>query len=94
MLEHSYALISQLRAVAGRNYISAKNELGCLLNNFILALKVEGYSDKTLSTYHQRIKTFVRFADQNDFPSAVSKIDKTHIRLFLIYVRDRGTPPR
>lgn len=89
VLEHSPALLSQLRAVAGLEHSPARNDLDRLVESFILAVTVEGRSSTTLDTYHQRLTSFADFVVGAGIPTSPASIESSHIRLWLLHLREK-----
>ena len=62
------------------------------VRNYLLACIVEGKSYATIDCYADKLKGFLWYASNYDFPDNIVAITTSHIREFLVYLRD--TPHR
>ncbi|MFC2024575.1 tyrosine-type recombinase/integrase [Chloroflexota bacterium] len=62
------------------------------INEFLLSCKVEGKSYGTIECYSDKLKGFLWYATNYDWPDDVSAITTNHLREFLAYLRE--TPHR
>ena len=62
------------------------------INGFLLSCKVEGKSYGTIECYSDKLKGFLWYATDYDWPDDVSAITTNHPREFLAYLRE--TPHR
>ncbi len=58
------------------------------IDGFLLSCKVEGKANGTLDCYADKLKCFLWYVTNYDWPDDVSKITTQHIREFLAYIRD------
>jgi len=66
------------------------NELSNTLKTYLIACKVEEKSNLTLGTYSDRINALFKFIQDNDIPLRIDSLTTSHIRLFLLSMRERG----
>lgn len=62
------------------------------IDGFLLSCKVEGRSYGTIECYTDKLKGFLWYANNYDWPDNVSEITTNHLRRFLAYLRE--TPHR
>ena len=62
------------------------------IDEFLLSCKVEGKSYGTIECYSDKLKGFLWYATNYDWPDDISAITTTHLREFLAYLRE--TPHR
>ena len=62
------------------------------IDEFLLSCKVEGKSHGTIECYTNKLKGFLWYATNHDWPDDISLITTQHLREFLAYLRD--TPHR
>jgi site-specific recombinase XerD len=69
-------------------------ELGNLIRGFKLSCQTEGKSPKTIEWYISFLLRFLRFLEQNELPTQLDGIEKTHIRRFILYLQQEARTPR
>jgi len=89
VLEHSPALLSQLRAVAGLEHSPARNELDRIIADFLLACLVEGRTHRTVTTYRDRLMSFADFSVRAALPTSPTDIDSSQVRLWLLHLQQK-----
>ena len=62
------------------------------INEFLLSCKVEGKSYGTIECYSDKLKGFLWYATNYDWPDDITAITTNHLREFLAYLRE--TPHR
>ena len=62
------------------------------INEFLLSCKVEGKSYGTIECYGDKLKGFLLYATNYDWPDDIEAITTNHLREFLAYLRE--TPHR
>jgi site-specific recombinase XerD len=62
------------------------------INEFLLSCKVEGKSYGTIECYSDKLKGFLWYATNYDWPNDINAITTNHLREFLAYLRE--TPHR
>ena len=62
------------------------------IDSFLLSCKVEGKSYGTIECYSDKLKGFLWYANNYNWPDDISLITTNHLREFLAYLRD--TPHR
>ncbi len=62
------------------------------INEFLLSCKVEGKSYGTIECYSDKLKGFLWYATNYDWPDDITDITTNHLREFLAYLRE--TPHR
>ena len=62
------------------------------INEFLLSCKVEGKSYGTIECYSDKLKGFLWYATNYDWPNDITAITTNHLREFLAYLRE--TPHR
>ena len=62
------------------------------INEFLLSCKVEGKSYGTIECYSDKLKGFLWYATNYDWPDDITAITTNHLREFLVYLRE--TPHR
>jgi len=62
------------------------------INEFLLSCKVEGKSYGTIECYSDKLKGFLWYATNYDWPDDIAEITTQHLREFLAYLRE--TPHR
>jgi integrase/recombinase XerD len=68
-------------------------ELGNLIQGFKLSCQTEGKSQKTIEWYTSFLLRFLRFLEQSELPTQLDKIEKTHIRQFILYLQQEDRTP-
>jgi len=58
------------------------------IDSFLLSCKVEGRSYGTIECYTDKLKGFLWYATNYDWPDDISAITTQHIREFLAYLRE------
>jgi len=58
------------------------------IDGFLLSCKVEGKSYGTIECYSDKLKGFLWYATNYNWPDDISAITTQHIREFLAYLRD------
>ena len=69
-------------------------ELGKLIQGFQLSCQTEGKSPKTTEWYTSFLQRFHRFLEDNGLPSQITRLEKTHIRKFILYLQQEARTPR
>lgn len=64
-----------------------------LINGFKLSCQVEGKSPKTIEWYTSFLAVLKRFLDQQQLPTHVQHIEKSHIRDFIRYLQTEARTP-
>ena len=59
-----------------------------VINEFLLSCKVEGKSYGTIECYSDKLKDFLWYADNYDWPDDIRVITTQHLREFLAYLRE------
>lgn len=62
------------------------------IDGFLLYCKVEGKSYGTIDCYSDKLKGFLWYATNYDWPDDIAEITTQHLREFLVYLRE--TPHR
>ncbi|MFC2023995.1 tyrosine-type recombinase/integrase [Chloroflexota bacterium] len=62
------------------------------IDEFLLSCKVEGKSYGTIECYSDKLKGFLWYATNYDWPDGIEAITTNHLREFLVYLRE--TPHR
>ena len=62
------------------------------IKDFLLSCKVEGKSYGTIECYSDKLKGFLWYATNHDWPDDIAAITTQHLREFLAYLRE--TPHR
>ena len=73
---------------------NSSTELGSLIQGFKFTCETECKSPKTVEWYCDFLGRFHRFLQQSKMPTAVSQIDKNHIRGFIRYLQTKARTPR
>lgn len=68
-------------------------ELGNLIQGFKLSCQTEGLSPKTTEWYTSFLLRFLRFLEQSGLPTQLDRIEKTHIRRFILYLQQEARTP-
>jgi len=68
-------------------------ELGNLIQGFKLSCQTEGKSPKTTEWYTSFLERFRRFLERSELPTQLDKIEKTHIRRFILYLQQEARTP-
>ena len=71
--------------------INARNDTTTLkeaINNFLMTCKVEGRSNGTIECYTDKLKRFLQYAKNYNWPDDVSAITTQHLREFLVYLSE------
>jgi len=68
------------------------NTIKQAINEFLLSCKVEDKSSGTIECYSDKLKGFLWYATNYNWPKDISKITTQHLREFLAYLRE--TPHR
>jgi site-specific recombinase XerD len=58
------------------------------VDNFLLSCKVEGKSYGTIECYTDKLKGFLWYSRNYDWPDDISEITTQHLREFLVYLRE------
>ena len=58
------------------------------IDSFLLSCKVEGKSYGTIECYSDKLKGFLWYANNYDFPGDITAVTTHHLREFLAYLRD------
>ncbi|MFC1916388.1 tyrosine-type recombinase/integrase [Chloroflexota bacterium] len=58
------------------------------IDGFLLSCKVEGKADGTIECYSDKLKGFLWYATNYDWPDDISAITTNHLREFLVYLRE------
>ncbi|MFC1958941.1 tyrosine-type recombinase/integrase [Chloroflexota bacterium] len=58
------------------------------INGFLLTCKVEGKSYGTIDCYSDKLKGFLWYATNYDWPTNITEITTQHLREFLVYLRE------
>jgi integrase/recombinase XerC len=73
-------------------YTKTKRTIKQTIDSFLLSCKVEGKSYGTIECYSDKLKGFLWYATNYDWPDDVTAITTNHLREFLAYLRE--TPHR
>ncbi len=65
-----------------------------LIEGFRLSCRTEGKSPKTIEWYYSFITRFRQFLELNNLPAQIDKINKNHIRQFILYLQEEARTPR
>ena len=65
-----------------------------LIQGFRLSCQTEGKSPKTTEWYLSFLQRFHRFLEDNKLPTRVYRIEKIHIRKFILYLQQEARTPR
>ena len=57
---------------------------------YLKACEVEGKTDRTVQSYAETLRHFIRAVDQLQLPDSVAAFGPTHVYLFMGWVRERG----
>ena len=68
-------------------------DLQNLLQGFKLSCQSEGKSPKTIEWYTGFLNRFLQFLETCGYPTEINKVDKTHIRTFIIYLQQEARTP-
>jgi len=68
-------------------------ELQNLIEGFRLSCQTEGKSPKTIEWYTSFVTRFRLFLELNNLPSQIDKINKNHIRQFILYLQEEARTP-
>jgi len=69
-------------------------ELSNLIQGFKLSCQTEGKSPKTIEWYTSFPLRFLRFLEKNELPTRLNRIEKSHIRQFILYLQQEARTPR
>lgn len=58
-----------------------------LIEGFRISCQTEGKSRKTVVWYIAFLERFRVFLEQNGLPTDINRLDKTHIRQFILYLQ-------
>ena len=58
------------------------------IENFLLSCRVEGKSTGTIGCYTDKLKGFLWYAQNYNWPNDIKDITTQHLREFLAYLRD------
>ncbi len=58
------------------------------INSFLSSCKVEGKSSGTIKYYSDKLKGFLWYTINFDFPGDITAVTTQHLREFLAYLRD------
>ena len=68
-------------------------ELESLIEGYELSCQTEGLSPKTIEWYLSFLQRFLRFLKQRRLPTGISRLDKVHIRQFILYLQQDAKTP-
>ena len=68
-------------------------DLQNLLQGFKLSCQTEGKSPKTIEWYTGFLNRFLQFLKDNGYPTEINKVDRTHIRAFILYLQQEARTP-
>jgi len=68
-------------------------ELQNLIEGFKLSCQTEGKSPKTTEWYVSFLNRFQRFLETSNFPTDIIRIDRNHIRAFILYLQQDARVP-
>jgi site-specific recombinase XerD len=68
-------------------------ELGNLIQGFELSCRTEGKSPRTTEWYISFLKRFLHVLEINNHPTDIIKIDKNHVRAFILYLQQEAKTP-
>ena len=68
-------------------------ELGNLIQGFELSCRTEGKSPRTTEWYISFLKRFLHVLEINNHPTDIMKIDKNHVRAFILYLQQEAKTP-
>lgn len=68
-------------------------ELGNLAQGFKLSCQTEGLSPKTTEWYTSFLQRFLSFLEQSELPTRLDRIEKIHIRRFILYLQQEARTP-
>lgn len=66
----------------------SKTTIKQAIDGFLLNCKVEGKSWGTIDCYRDKLKGFLWYTTNYDWPDDISKITTQHLREFLVYLRE------
>jgi site-specific recombinase XerD len=58
------------------------------IDSFLLSCKIEGKSYGTIECYSDKLKGFLWYATNHDWPDDITAITTQHLREFLAYLRE------
>lgn len=90
MLDHSLLTICQLGPEFELDHSLAQTELGRVLQNYLLACKVEDKATTTLKSYKERVGAFLKFQQGVLYRQALKDINANDIRLYLLSLKHRN----
>jgi len=64
------------------------NTIKQAIDGFLLNCKVEGKSWGTIDCYADKLKGFLWYANNYDWPDDIAEITTQHLREFLVYLRE------
>ena len=76
------------------NMDSSLLNLQNLFEGFRISCQTEGKSPKTIKWYTPFLEKFRVFLEQNRLPARVDRLDKIHIRQFILYLQQEARTPR
>jgi len=68
-------------------------EIGDLIQGFKISCMAENKSPKTTEWYLCFLEKFYRFLEDNGYPTRITKLDKTHIRAFILHLQKEARTP-
>ena len=68
-------------------------ELQNLIHGFKLSCQTEGKSPKTIEWYTSFLNRFLQFLKTGGYPTEIDKINKLHIREFILYLQQQARVP-
>ena len=68
-------------------------ELGNLIQGFKLSCQTEGLSPKTTEWYISFLLRFLRFLEQSGLPTRLDRLNKNHIRQFILHLQQEARTP-
>jgi site-specific recombinase XerD len=71
------------------NFLNLPN----LIEGFRISCQTEGKSRKTVIWYTAFLERFRVFLEQNRLPTDINRLDKTHIRQFILYLQQEARTP-
>jgi site-specific recombinase XerD len=68
--------------------VASKVTIKEAIDSFLLSCKVEGKSYGTIECYSDKLKGFLWYTNNYDFPGDITAVTTQHLREFLAYLRD------
>ena len=72
---------------------SSVYQLGNLIEGFRLSCHTENKSPKTIEWYTAFLTRFLSFLKRNNLPTQLDKLQKAHIRHFILYLQEEAKTP-